>query len=93
MKSVPRSRFEFIKKVHPAADMALRDGVECVIIPTYNPETDATGEIVMRIVDDPPDRKPEPGDILRDKFGNVFEIKDPSFLIPVRKGPKAEWSE
>lgn len=87
MKTIPRSRFDFIKKVHPAADMALRDGVECVIIPTYDAETDTAGEIVLRIVNDPPENKPQPGDILRDKFGNVFEIKDPSFLIPVRKGP------
>ena len=73
--------------------MEFRDGVEVVVIPTYDINTDTDGEIILQVVEDR-DRKPQPGDILTDpNTGAQFKIIDPASLMPVRKGPKAEWSE
>lgn len=90
MRTVPRSRFDHIRKAHPAAVMEFRDGAECIVIPTYDIDTDTAGEIILKVVEDR-DRKPQPGDILTDpNTGATFKIVDPASLIPVRKGPIAD---
>lgn len=90
-RSDPRSRLEVIRLAHPNARITIRDGKEVVIIPTYDIDTDESGEIILGIHGDPPDRKLEPGDILRDpKTGATFKIIDPTSLIPIRKGPTSE---
>lgn len=87
MRSVPRSRLEVIRLAHPNARETIRDGKPVIIIPTYDIETDTEGEIILAIHDDPPDRKPQPGDIMRDpKTGAEFQIMDPAALMPIRKG-------
>lgn len=91
MRTVPRSRFDIIKRTHPAATMLFRDGIEVIVIPTYNIDTDTQGEIVLHVVEDR-ETKPQPGDILRNPHtGAEFRIVDPASLIPVRKGPNADF--
>ena len=90
MRSVPRSRLEVIRLAHPNARITIRDGKEVVIIPTYDSDTDESGETILGVHDDI-ERKPQIGDILTDpRTGATFEIKDPMSLIPIRKGPKAQ---
>ena len=73
--------------------MLYRGGVEVIIIPTYDIDNDTAGEIVLQVVEDR-DRPPQPGDILRNpRTGAEFKIIDPASLIPVRKGPKAEFGD
>lgn len=93
MRTVPRSRFDIIRKTHPAATMLYRDGAEVIVIPTYDINTDQAGEIVLQVVEDR-EAPPKPGDILRNPVtGAEFKIIDPMSLIPVRKGPKAEFGD
>lgn len=94
MRTVSRSRVEVIRLAHPNARVTQRNGKEVILIPTYDIDTDTAGEIALAITDDPPDRKPQPGDIMRDpRTGAEFQIMDPAALIPVRKGPKAEFGD
>lgn len=90
MKTVPRSRFEVIRLAHPNARITQRDGAEVVVIPTYDVTTDTEGEIVLRIVEDR-EAGPRIGDLMTDANGNTFKIVNPASLIPVRKGPIAEF--
>jgi hypothetical protein len=92
MKTVPRSRWPIIQKAHPNATMGFRDGVEVIAIPTYDPDTDVAGERLLQIIEDR-DGPLRPGDILADRFGNTFKIVDPASLIPVRKGPGADFGD
>lgn len=88
MKSVSRSRLEVIRLAHPNARLTQRDGVEVVIIPTYDIETDTAGETMLAVRDDQPEGKPQPGEIRTGPTGNTFQIVNPP--IPVRKGPTQE---
>jgi len=73
--------------------MLFRNGVEVIVIPTYDIDTDTQGEMVLRVVEDR-EAKPQPGDILRNPHtGAEFKIIDPASLIPVRKGPIADFGD
>ena len=93
MRAVPRSRLDLIRLTNPGSSIETRDGAECVVIPTYDIDTDTQGETVLRIVDDVTS-KPKPGDLLTNlKTGAQFKIVDPAALLPVRKGAKSEGDE
>jgi hypothetical protein len=89
MRSVPRSRLDVIRLAHPNVRVEYRDGDETAVIPTYNPTTDVAGEIVLRLVDDAPEGKPQVGETRRDSHGNTYTIMPPP-LPNVRTGPKTD---
>ena len=92
MKSVSRSRLEVIRLAHPNARLTQRDGVEVVIIPTYDIETDTAGEIMLAVHEDQHQGKPQPGEIRVGPTGNEFKVVDPPGTSPtIRKGPKADF--
>ncbi len=92
MRTVPRSRLEFILAAHPNAMVS--EDETTVTIPTYDIDTDTAGTVTLQIVDDPPNTKPQPGELRRDRFGNMFKIVDLGTVkFPIRKGPKAEWND
>jgi len=83
--------FEAIKVVCPGAHIETRSGIECVVIPTYDFDTGASGERVMQLIRRDPEQKFQPGDVLRHtKTGSPFNIVDPlRAFLKLRKGPKA----
>lgn len=89
MRPVPRSRIAMIRLAHPNAHIAVRDGHEVIVIPTYDATTDEAGEIVRRIGDDPPEGKPQVGEIRRDVSGNTYQIMPPP-QPDVRQGPTSD---
>jgi hypothetical protein len=89
MRSIPRSRLDIIRLAYPNARIEYRDGYEVVVIPTYDPTTDAVGEIVLRLVADAPEGKPQVGETRRDSHGNTYTIVPPP-LPKVRTGPKTD---
>lgn len=51
MKKVTYARFErYILPVCPNARIEVRDGIEVVVIPTYDPTNDVEGEVVHELV-------------------------------------------
>lgn len=87
MKTVSQSRYEMIRLAHPNARIESRDGLEVVVIPTYDINTDTAGETVLRLIHDREiNKKPEPGDVMRDAHGNLFMIVSPPVVVRTR-GP------
>jgi hypothetical protein len=93
LKTVTLAKFEAIKLSVPNARIAKRDGQEVVIVPTWNFETDETGEIVY-LLDRSEKTAPKfkPGDELtHTKTGTKFNVVDPfRAFLKLRKGPKAD---
>lgn len=92
MRTVTLARFEIIKQAHPNAHIETRDGVEYVVIPTYDFDHDVSGEQLLRL--ERGERAPsfKPGDTLRHtKTGSPFNIVDPfKAFLKLRKGRKTE---
>lgn len=92
MKTVTEAGFEAIKLACPNAYNEFRNGEEVVVIPTYDFNTDESGEKVLKLVRDTEKPKFRPGDELRhSKTGVPFNIVDPFMrMLKLRKGPKAD---
>jgi len=95
VKTISIDAFEtYIQPSHPNAHIERRDGVEVVVIPTWNFDTDEAGEIVYRLDRTRGQEGPKfkAGDVLRHtETGAEFEIVDPlAKMLKLRKGPKAD---
>lgn len=93
LKTINLAKFEAIKLSVPNARIAVRDGKEVVIVPTWDFNTDVSGEIVYLLDrSDKPAAKFKPGDeITNPKTGATFKIVDPfKAFLKLRKGPKAD---
>jgi hypothetical protein len=93
VKTVSEAGLEAIQLAMPNVRVEFRDGIECVVIPTYDFDTDQSGEKVMQLVRDVPKEtgRIQIGDVLRHtKTGSPFNIVDPlRAFLKLRKGPKA----
>lgn len=94
MKTVTEAGFEAIKLVMPNATIEIRNGEEIVVIPTYDFDTDVSGEKLLKLVRSEPEERGriQIGDVLRHtKTGSPFNIVDPlKAFLKLRKGPKAD---
>lgn len=94
MKTVTEAGFEAIQLACPNAKIEVRDGVEVVVIPTYDFDNDVSGEKVLQLVRDVKGERGriQIGDVLRHtKTGSPFNIVDPlKAFLKLRKGPKAD---
>lgn len=94
MKTVTLAGFENIKRACPNARIETRDGIEVVVIPTYDFDQDISGENVLRLIRPEGEPKFKPGDELRHtKTGSPFNIVDPLVrMLKLRRGRKADES-
>lgn len=94
MKTVTEAGLEAIQLACPNVRVEVRDGIEVVVIPTYDFDTDASGEKVLQLIRDIPQERGriQIGDVLRHtKTGSPFNIVDPlKAFLKLRKGPKAD---
>ena len=95
MNTIARSRLDLVRLSHPQMIIEMRDGVECMVIPTYDFARDIAGEHVAQIVDDPPTTKPQVGETRQDvKTGAKFDIVSHPDATPdhlkIRKGRKSK---
>lgn len=94
MKTVTEAGFEAIQLACPNARIETRDGIECVIVPTYDFDNDVSGEKVLHLVRDVKGERGriQIGDVLKHtKTGSPFNIVDPlKAFLKLRKGPKAD---
>lgn len=94
MKTATEAGLEAIQLACPNVRIEIRDGEEIVVIPTYDFDTDTTGEKLLKLVRDEPKERGriQVGDVLRHtKTGVPFNIVDPiKAFLKFRKGPKAD---
>jgi len=94
MKTVTEAGLEAIQLACPNVRIETRNGEEIVVIPTYDFDTDTSGERVLKLIRDrkPEEPKFQAGDVLRHtKTGVPFNIVDPiARMLKLRKGPKAD---
>jgi hypothetical protein len=93
LKTVTEAGLEAIQTAMPNVKVEFRDGIECVVIPTYDWEHDTAGEKVLQLVRDVPKTtgRIQIGDVLRHtKTGSLMNVVDPlRAFLKLRKGPKA----
>lgn len=97
MKKISYSAYEnSVLLSHPNARIEVRDGVEVVVIPTWDFNTDESGEHLYELVRDGGERAPkfQPGDTLRHtETGTPFDVVDPVAKLmsqSLRKGPNVK---
>ena len=92
MKTISLDGFDMIKLSNPNARIERRDGKEVVVVPTWDFNTDTSGEIVYLLNrGGKTEAKFKPGDELtHTKTGTKFNIVDPfKAFLKLRKGPNA----
>lgn len=92
MKTVNEAGLEAIQLACPNVRIEVRNGEEIVVIPTYDFDTDTSGEKLLKLVREKDEPRFKVGDVLRHtKTGSPFNIVDPlKAFLKLRKGPKAD---
>jgi hypothetical protein len=77
-KPISENLVDHILSIKPGSKVEMRDGVECLVIPEYDFDTDQTAWIVRPIVKSATGPKFKPGDTLKHtETGESFDIVDP----------------